>query len=53
MRKKKTKKEEKIELVEEKVEVIETEVGKVLPITADKKNPVSDGLEFIGGDKDE
>lgn len=27
-------------------EVKETEVGKVLDLTADEDNPVSDGLEF-------
>ena len=51
MRKKKVKKSEKE--IKEVVEVKETEVGEVLPITADRDNPVSDGKEFAGGDKNE
>ena len=52
MRKKKVnKKEEKeVKLIEK---VKKTKVGEVLQITADKDNPVSDGLEFAGGDKNE
>ena len=45
MRKKKIKKEEVI---------VETEdIGEVLPIIADRDNPVSDGKEFAGVDEDE
>lgn len=51
MRKKKVNKKEKE--IKEVVKVKKTKVGEVLPITADKDNPVSDGLEFAGGDKDE
>ena len=51
MRRKKTKKEEKV--IEEKIEVEKTDVGEVLPIIADKDNPVSDGLEYKDGDKNE
>lgn len=50
MRKKKVNKKEKE--IKEVVKEIK-EVGEVLSITADKDNPVSDGLEFAGGDKDE
>ena len=32
--------------VKEVVEVEETDVGEVLPLTADKNNPVSDGKEY-------
>ena len=32
--------------IEEKVDVKITDVGKVLDITADEDNPVSDGKEF-------
>lgn len=35
-----------MEDVKIKEEVKETEVGKVLDLTADEDNPVSDGLEF-------
>ena len=44
-------KEEK--LVKEEVEVEKTDVGEVLSIIADEDNPVSDGLEFKDGGKDE
>ncbi len=50
MRKKKIKKEE---VIEEKIEVEKTDIGEVLPIIADRDNPVSDGKEFAGGDEDE
>lgn len=50
-RKKKIKKDEKI--IKEEIKAEETDVGLVLPLTADENNPVSDGLEFVGGDKDE
>ena len=49
MRKKKIKKEE----IKEDVIVNEEDIGEVLPIIADEDNPVSDGLEFAGGDDDE
>lgn len=52
MRKKKVNKKEEKE-IKEVVKVKKTKVGEVLQITADKNNPVSDGLEFAGGDKDE
>lgn len=52
MRKKTSKKVKKEEIKEEvKAEI--TDVGEVLPLTADEDNPASDGLEFVGGDKDE
>ena len=51
---KKTKKEEKeVQEIKEKVEVIITDVGEVLPITADSDNPIGDGLEYKDGDKNE
>lgn len=49
-RKKKSKKV--VEEVEE-IEVELTDVGIVLPITADEDNPVSDGREFKDGDENE
>ena len=49
MSKKKIKKEE----IKEDVIVNEEDIGEVLPIIADRENPVSDGLEFAGGDEDE
>lgn len=49
MRKKKIKKEE----IKEDVIVTEEDIGEVLPIIADENNPVSDGLEYKDGDKDE
>ena len=52
MRKKTTKKVKK-EKIEEVVKVEVTDVGEVLPITADEENPASDGLEFVGGDNNE
>ena len=61
MRKKNNKKSSKIkatfienekgELIDVKVEV--TDVGEVLPLTADEDNPASDGKEFVGGEEDE
>lgn len=55
MRKKKTSKKEvkEVQEIKEKVDVEITDVGEVLPITADKDNPIGDGLEFKDGDKDE
>lgn len=51
---KKTKKEVKEEqIIKEEVEVEKTDVGDVLPIIADKDNPIGDGLEFKDGEKDE
>lgn len=50
MRKRKSKKEK--EIIEEVI-VKDEDVGEVLPITADKDNPVSDGKEFEDGGKDE
>lgn len=50
MRKKKVKKEK--EIVEDVI-VKDEDVGEVLPITADKDNPIGDGKEFIGGEEDE
>ena len=50
MLKKKSKKKKE---VKEEV-IVETEdIGEVLPIIADRDNPVSDGKEFAGGDEDE
>ena len=49
MRKKKIKKEE----IKEDVIVNEEDIGEVLPIVCDEENPVSDGLEFYGGEDDE
>lgn len=51
MRRKKVKKSEK-EIIEDVI-VKDEDVGEVLPITADKDNPVSDGKEFEDGGKDE
>lgn len=52
MRKKASKKVKKEEVKEEvKVEV--TDVGEVIPLTADEDNPASDGKEFAGGESDE
>ena len=55
MRKKKTSKKEvkEVQEIKEKVDVEITDVGEVLSIIADENNPVSDGLEFKDGDKDE
>ena len=51
---KKTKKDNKeIQVIKEDIDVSITSVGKVLPITADKDNPIGDGLEYKDGDKDE
>lgn len=50
MLKKKSKKKKE---VKEEV-IVETEdIGEVLPIIADEDNPVSDGLEYKDGDKNE
>ena len=49
MRKKKIKKEE----IKEDIIVENEDIGEVLPIIADRDNPVSDGKEFAGGDEDE
>lgn len=49
MRKKKNKKEE----IKEDVIVKDEDIGEVLELTADENNPVSDGLEFAGGDENE
>ena len=52
MRKKASKKVKKEDIKEEvKVEI--TDVGEVIPLTADENNPASDGKEFVGGEKDE
>ena len=40
-----------MEEIKEEVEVKETEVGEVLPLTADENNPVGDGKEFKEGDE--
>ena len=51
--KKKRKKIKKEKVIEEKIEVEKTDVGDVLPIIADKDNPIGDGLEYKDGDKNE
>ena len=50
MLKKKSKKKKE---VKEEVIVENEDIGEVLPIIADRENPVSDGKEFAGGDEDE
>lgn len=52
MVKKKTKKKKEKE-VKEEIIVENEDIGEVLPIVADEDNPVSDGLEYKDGDKDE
>ena len=52
MKIKKTKKSKKKEIVEDVI-VKDEKIGEILPLTADEDNPVSDGLEFRDGDKDE
>lgn len=52
MKVKNPRKTKKKEIVEDVI-IKDEDIGEVLPITADKDNPVSDGLEFAGGDKDE
>lgn len=51
MRKKK--KSKKVVEEKEEIEVKLTDVGIVLPITADEDNPVSDGREFKDGEENE
>ena len=48
---KKNKKKEVLEKIDTKI--LEIGVGEVLNITADEDNPVSDGLEYKDGGKDE
>ena len=52
MKVKKTRKTKKKEIVEDVI-VKDEDVGEVLPITADKDNPVSDGKEFKEDDSNE
>lgn len=52
-KKSRTKRKKKTEEVIEDVIVKVEDVGDIIPITADENNPVSDGLEFKDGDKDE
>ena len=52
------KKSKKVKEIKEKVDVEEievelTDVGIVLPITADEDNPVSDGKEYKDGEENE